>query len=106
MSTKSISDASFETDVINSSQPVLVDFWADWCGSCRALSPTLDQLAEELGDKVSVVKVNVDDNPDTAARFAVRAIPTLILFQDGAAVATQVGAAPKSTLKAWVERKL
>lgn len=106
MSTKAISDASFEADVINSSQPVLVDFWAEWCGPCRALGVTLEQLAGEFGDRLSVVKVNVDENPDAPARYGVRAIPTMILFKDGAPVATQVGAAPKSILKEWVERGL
>lgn len=106
MSTKAISDASFEADVINSTQPVLVDFWAEWCGPCRALGTTLEQLADEFGDKLSVVKVNVDENPDAPARYGVRAIPTMILFKDGAPVATQVGTAPKSILKQWVERGL
>lgn len=106
MSTKAISDASFEADVINSSQPVLVDFWAEWCGPCRAIGATLEQLAGEFGDKLSIVKVNVDENPDAPARFGVRAIPTMILFKDGAPIATQLGAAPKSVLKQWVESRL
>jgi thioredoxin 1 len=106
MSTKAISDASFEADVLNSSQPVLVDFWAEWCGPCRVLGPTLEELAGELGDRLSVVKVNIDENPEAPARYGVRSIPTMILFKDGAPVATQVGAAPKSLLKEWVERGL
>ena len=106
MSTKAISDASFEADVLNSSRPVLVDFWAEWCGPCRVMGPTLEQLAGELGDKLSVVKVNIDENPEAPARYGVRSIPTMILFKDGAPVATQVGAAPKSILKEWVERTL
>ena len=106
MTAKAITDASFEADVLNASQPVLVDFWAEWCGPCRALGTTLEQLAAELGDRLSIVKINVDDNPDAAARYAVRAIPTMMLFKDGAPVATQVGAAPKSSLKHWVERTL
>ena len=106
MSTKAISDASFEAEVLNSSRPVLVDFWAEWCGPCRVLGPTLEQLAGELGDKLSVVKVNIDENPEAPARYGVRSIPTMILFKDGAPVATQVGAAPKSLLKEWVGRGL
>lgn len=106
MSTRAISDASFEADVINASQPVLVDFWAEWCGPCRSIAASLEQLAEEFGDKLSVVKVNVDENPDAPARYGVRGIPTMILFKDGAPVATQLGAAPKSALKQWVGRSL
>jgi thioredoxin 1 len=106
MSTKAISDASFEADVLNSSRPVLVDFWAEWCGPCRVLGPTLEQLAGELGDKLSVVKVNIDENPEAPARYGVRSIPTMILFKDGAPVTTQVGAAPKSILKSWIESGL
>ena len=106
MSTKAISDASFEADVINASQPVLVDFWAEWCGPCRSISASLEQISEELGDKLSIVKVNVDENPEAPARFGVRAIPTMILFKDGSPVATQLGAAPKSVLKEWIERGL
>lgn len=106
MFTKTISDASFSADVIGSSQPVLVDFWAEWCGPCRSIGPALDQIANELSGNVTIAKLNVDDNPETAARFGVRSIPTMILFKDGAPVATQVGAAPKSVLKEWVERVL
>ena len=106
MLTKVVSDVSFEADVISSPKPVLVDFGAEWCGPCRALGPALEQLADELGDRVTVAKINVDENPDAPARFGVRAIPTMILFRDGAPVATQVGAAPKSALKQWLERGL
>lgn len=106
MFTKTISDASFATDVIASSQPVLVDFWADWCGPCRSIGPALDQIANELSGKVTIAKLNVDDNPETAARYGVRSIPTMILFKDGMPVTTQVGAAPKSALKEWVESGL
>ena len=106
MATKNVTDASFETDVLTADGPVLVDFWAEWCGPCRAGTPALEQLAEEFGGKVTVVKLNIDENPDVPAKYAVRAIPTMILFKDGAAAATQVGNAPKSQLRAFIEGAL
>lgn len=106
MFTKTISDASFDIDVIGSSEPVVVDFWADWCGPCRSIGPALDQIANELSGKVTIAKLNVDENPDAAARYGVRSIPTMILFKNGIPVSSQVGAAPKSFLKQWVERGL
>ncbi|HEY0629870.1 MAG TPA: thioredoxin [Sphingomicrobium sp.] len=106
MFTKIISDASFDIDVIGSSEPVVVDFWADWCGPCRSIGPALDQIADELSGKVTIAKLNVDENPDAAARYGVRSIPTMILFKNGIPVSSQVGAAPKSFLKQWVERGL
>ena len=106
MFTKTISDASFDIDVIGSSEPVVVDFWADWCGPCRSIGPALDQIADELSGKVTIAKLNVDENPDAAARYGVRSIPTMILFKNGIPVSSQVGAAPKSFLKQWVERGL
>ena len=106
MFTKIISDASFDIDVIGSSEPVVVDFWADWCGPCRSIGPALDQIADALSGKVTIAKLNVDENPDAAARYGVRSIPTMILFKNGIPVSSQVGAAPKSFLKQWVERGL
>ena len=106
MFTKTISDSSFAADVIGSSQPVVVDFWAEWCGPCRSIGPALDQIADELSGKVTIAKLNVDENPEIAARYGVRSIPTMILFKDGAPVSSQVGAAPKSALKQWVENGL
>ena len=106
MFTKTISHASFDIDVIGSSEPVVVDFWADWCGPCRSIGPALDQIADELSGKVTIAKLNVDENPDAAARYGVRSIPTMILFKNGIPVSSQVGAAPKSFLKQWVERGL
>jgi thioredoxin 1 len=97
-----VTDASFEQDVLQSNTPVLVDFWAEWCGPCRMVAPVLDQLAAEQAGKLKVVKLNVDENPQTPAKFAIRGIPTVILFKNGQAVATQVGAAPKATFAALV----
>lgn len=103
---KHATDASFETDVLKSSKPVLVDFWAEWCGPCRQLSPILDDLSNELGEKVTIVKVNIDESPEAPGKYGVRGIPTMILFKNGEAVATKVGALPKTQLKAWLEEQV
>ena len=103
MGTKIVTDSSFEQDVIGSETPVLVDFWAEWCGPCRMIAPALEEIGKELGDRVTVVKLNIDDNPDAPARYGVRGIPTMILFKNGAPAATKVGAAPKSQLQSWLE---
>src|SRR3712207_1937114 len=95
MSTKTVTDASFQNDVLGSDKPVLVDFWAEWCGPCRMIAPALEELSNELGEKVTVAKLNIDDNPDAPARYGVRGIPTMILFKDGQPAATKAGAAPK-----------
>jgi thioredoxin 1 len=96
-------DTGFEQDVLKSGKPVLVDFWAEWCGPCKMIAPFLEDLANELADKVQVVKVNIDDNPLTPTRYGVRGIPTLMIFKDGAVTATKVGALPKSKLVEWVQ---
>lgn len=103
--TSPVTDASFDADVKLASltQPVLVDFWAEWCGPCRTVGPLLDQLAAEHGDRLKIVKLNVDENPQTPAALGIRGIPTLMLFKGGELAATQVGAAPKSQLAAFVE---
>ncbi len=103
---KAVTDDSFDADVLKSSAPVLVDFWAEWCGPCRAIAPSLEELGSEFAGKLEVVKVNIDENPMTPSQFGVRGIPTLILFKDGKPASTQVGAAPKSALKAWIEKSL
>lgn len=105
MSAKHITDASFHTDVISAERPVLVDFWAEWCGPCRQIGPALEELNNELAG-VDIVKLNIDENPDAPTRYGVRGIPTMILFKNGAPVATKVGAAPKSQLKSWLEGEL
>lgn len=106
MALKKTSDAAFETDVLQASLPVVVDFWAEWCGPCRQIAPALDELATEFEGKLDVVKVNVDENPKTPNQYGVRGIPTLMLFKDGAAVSVKVGAVPKSGLVAWVNENL
>ena len=106
MATKAISDTSFDTDVINADKPVLVDFWAEWCGPCKMIGPSLEELSEELGERVTITKINIDENPDAPGKYGVRGIPTMILFKDGQPAATKVGAAPKSQLKAWLESEL
>ncbi len=106
MATKQITDASFTADVLNADGPVLVDFWAEWCGPCKMIGPSLEELSEELGEKVTIAKLNIDENPDAPGQYGVRGIPTMILFKGGAPAATKVGAAPKGQLKAWLEGEL
>ena len=106
MATKAISDTSFDTDVINADKPVLVDFWAEWCGPCKMIGPSLEELSEVLGERVTITKINIDENPDAPGKYGVRGIPTMILFKNGQPAATKVGAAPKSQLKAWLESEL
>ena len=106
MSTKTVTDASFATDVLGAPGPVLVDFWAEWCGPCRMIAPALEEISRELDGKVTVAKLNIDDNPEAPAKYGVRGIPTMILFKDGQPAATKVGAAPKSALQGWLEGEL
>ena len=106
MGTVAITDDSFQNDVLNADKPVLVDFWAEWCGPCKMIGPSLEEISEELGDKVTIAKLNIDDNPDAPGRLGVRGIPTMILFKNGQPAATKVGAEPKSRLKAWLEGEL
>ncbi|MEC3911265.1 thioredoxin [Sphingobium sp. CR2-8] len=106
MATKAVTDLSFKDDVINSDKPVLVDFWAEWCGPCKMIGPALEEISEELADRVTIAKINIDENPDAPGQYGVRGIPTMILFKNGEAAATKVGAAPKSALKGWIESVL
>ena len=100
--TKPVTDASFSTDVLKAEGAVLVDFWAEWCGPCRAIAPALEEIGAEYAGRLTVAKVNIDENPNTPNAYNVRGIPTLVLFKDGKPVSTKVGAAPKSVLKQWV----
>ena len=106
MPTIKIDTDNFESDVLKSSEPVVVDFWAEWCGPCKMIAPSLEEISNEMGDKVKIAKVNMDDNPDLAARYGVRSIPTLLMFKDGEPVSIQVGAAPKSRLSDWISGEL
>lgn len=98
-----VTDKSFEDDVLKAEGPVLVDFWAEWCGPCKMIAPALDDLAKELDGKVTVVKLNIDDNPNTPTKYGVRGIPTLMIFKNGQVAATKIGALPKTALFTWVE---
>jgi len=106
MATIAVTDASFEADVINSDKPVVVDFWAEWCGPCKQIGPSLEEIAAEMGDDVIIAKVNIDENPNAPSKFGVRGIPTMILFKDGQAASTKVGAAPKSAIQSWIKESL
>ena len=102
MTVGKVSDASFESDVLKSAEPVVVDFWAEWCGPCRMIAPALEEIAGQLGNKVKIVKLNVDENPNTAAKYGIMSIPTLMLFKNGEIASRQVGASPKQKLHQWI----
>jgi len=106
MAIQHVTDDEFETTVINADGPVLVDFWAEWCGPCKQIAPALDELSEEYAGKLSIVKINIDENPEAPTSFGVRSIPTMMIFQDGQASATKIGASPKSQIKEWIDESL
>ena len=106
MATKTVTDQSFSTDVLGSDTPVLVDFWAEWCGPCRMIAPALEEISTALDGKVTVAKLNIDENPDTPGRYGVRGIPTMVLFKDGQPIAQKVGAAPRTQIQQWLEGQL
>ena len=102
MAVGKVSDATFESEVLKATGPVVVDFWAEWCGPCKMIAPALEEISNELSGKVKVVKLNIDDNPELAAQFGVRSIPTLAIFKGGKVADIKVGAAPKTALSAWI----
>ena len=106
MPTKAVTDASFAADVLQSDKPVLVDFWAEWCGPCKMIGPSLEELSEEMGDRVTIAKMDIMENTDVPGQIGVQSIPLMILFKDGKQVAQKLGAAPKSQLKGWLESVL
>ena len=101
-----VTDASFDADGLKSAEPVVVDFWAEWCGPCRMIAPSLDQIATEMAGKVKIVKLNIDENPNTAAKLGIRSIPTLMVFKGGKLAATKVGAAAKGDLQKWIQSSI
>ena len=106
MGTRSVTDQSFATDVLAADRPVLVDFWAEWCGPCKMIAPALEEISGALGDKVDIVKLNIDENPETPGHYGVRGIPTMVLFKGGKPVAQKVGAAPRSQIQQWLESEI
>ena len=98
-----ISDESFDADVLNASGPVLVDYWAEWCGPCKQIAPALEEISNEMDGKITIAKLNIDENPATPTKYGVRGIPTLMVFKDGQIAGTKVGALPKSKLVEWIE---
>jgi thioredoxin 1 len=102
MAVGKVSDATFESEVLKATEPVVVDFWAEWCGPCRMIAPALEEIAGTLNGKVKIVKLNVDENPQTASKYGIQSIPTLMLFKNGQMASRQIGAAPKQKLEQWI----
>ena len=106
MATVSVTDDNFDTEVLKSSKPIVVDFWADWCGPCVSIAPTLEQISDEMADQVIIAKHNIDKEPNTPTKYGVRGIPTMLLFKDGELKATKVGATPKSDIVSWIKENI
>jgi thioredoxin 1 len=106
MAPRKVTESSFDADVLKSTEPVLVDFWAEWCGPCRAIAPSLEDMSKDMAGKLTVAKVNIDENPAIASKYQIRSIPTLMLFKGGKPVATRMGSLPKQALYQWVEQSI
>ena len=106
MATNKTNDQNFKIDVLDSKQPVLVDFWAEWCGPCKAIAPSLEELSEEMASKLKIVKINVDENPSISQTYSIRSIPALMIFKDGEKISEKMGALPKSVLQSWVNETI
>jgi len=106
MATTKTNDQNFKTDVLDSKQPVLVDFWAEWCGPCKAIAPSLEELSNEMVNKLKIVKINVDENPSISQTYSIRSIPALMIFKDGEKISEKMGALPKSALESWVNETI
>ncbi|MDB2583238.1 thioredoxin [Alphaproteobacteria bacterium] len=106
MATNKTNDQNFKADVLDSKEPVLVDFWAEWCGPCKAIAPSLEELSDEMASKLKIVKINVDENPSTSQNYSIRSIPALMIFKDGQKISEKMGALPKSTLETWIKETI
>ena len=106
MATKAISDTSFDSDVLRADKPVVVDFWAEWCAPCKMIAPALEEIAEEMGNQVTIAKIDIDANPEAPTKYGVRGIPTMMLFKNGQLAATKIGAMPKNAIKQWIAAEL
>ena len=106
MATSKTNDQNFKIDVLDSKQPVLVDFWAEWCGPCKAIGPSLEELSDEMANKLKIVKINVDENPSISQTYSIRSIPALMIFKDGEKISEKMGALPKSALESWVNETI
>ena len=106
MATVKVTDESFEAEVLKSAKPIVVDFWAEWCGPCKMIGPILEEISEEMSDKITIAKHNIDEEPNTPTKYGIRGIPTMLLFKDNELKATKVGATTKSDLKSWIEQNI
>mgnify|MGYP001177072762 FL=1 len=106
MATVSVTDDNFDTEVLKSSKPIVVDFWAEWCGPCKQIGPTLEEISDEMKDQVTIAKHNIDNEPNTPTKYGVRGIPTMLLFKDGELKSTKVGSTPKSDIVAWIKENI